>query len=271
MPHPRPAFTLIELLVVISIIALLIGILLPILGTARGRARAVRELAAGRQVQTAHLSLAYENDGRLLPGFDFTGAPVRNHLGNAVGAPDNQRYPWRLAAYFGGNPAGTLLLNGGENLLSAGLIETDLNYRVSIAPAFGYNYQYVGGTTATSGPLANGLAEKNIDTTAEPSRLIAFGSSHRKALEPSTGVAGHMYIFAPTGQAAGPPLAAWTPGYNINAPNSANHGFVHARHEGTAVMTYLDGHADRQTPEGLRDMRRWSSQAQAAKDPNFSP
>jgi len=61
--RPLHGFTLIELLVVISIIALLIGILLPVLGTARSAARTVACLSNEKQWGLAVTIFAEENKG----------------------------------------------------------------------------------------------------------------------------------------------------------------------------------------------------------------
>lgn len=68
MRRRRHAFTLIELLVVISIIALLIGILLPVLGKAREHGRQVKCLANARGIFQAGASYAADHKGFLPHG-----------------------------------------------------------------------------------------------------------------------------------------------------------------------------------------------------------
>jgi len=65
MKRSSAAFTLIELLVVISIIALLIGILLPALGAARSTARDMACLSNQRQIGIGLYAYAQEHKGTL--------------------------------------------------------------------------------------------------------------------------------------------------------------------------------------------------------------
>jgi len=64
-PRQVCGFTLIELLVVISIIALLVGILLPALGAARATARGAVCLSNMRQISTMYFMYANDNEDRL--------------------------------------------------------------------------------------------------------------------------------------------------------------------------------------------------------------
>jgi prepilin-type N-terminal cleavage/methylation domain-containing protein len=65
MSAEKRAFTLIELLVVISIIALLVGILLPALGAARAVAIRTKCLSNVKQIQIGTIAYAVDNDGKM--------------------------------------------------------------------------------------------------------------------------------------------------------------------------------------------------------------
>ena len=83
-PHHR-AFTLIELLVVISIIALLIGILLPVLGKARKASYAARCQSTLHQIGVAMFAYATDHDDFFPDAITTGGAEFRIEPGTAIG------------------------------------------------------------------------------------------------------------------------------------------------------------------------------------------
>jgi prepilin-type N-terminal cleavage/methylation domain-containing protein len=69
MKLKHTGFTLIELLVVISIIALLVGILLPALGAARRSAQRVQCMSNQRQILLGNASYMTDNKGFMIPPY----------------------------------------------------------------------------------------------------------------------------------------------------------------------------------------------------------
>ena len=97
MSRKTSAFTLIELLVVISIIALLIGILLPALGAARDAGRDLKCLANERQMGIGLHAYAAEEKQFLPPTFD--NISDRDGDGNA----DGTDWAVLMSSYLAGN------------------------------------------------------------------------------------------------------------------------------------------------------------------------
>jgi len=101
----RRAFTLIELLVVIAIVAVMIGILLPALASARRAARTVACLANVRTLETAHVLYAQASK-------EFFVDAGLAHGGVTSLASVRQAWPFTLREYAGG---GMVLRSPGDD------------------------------------------------------------------------------------------------------------------------------------------------------------
>lgn len=267
--HSPPGFTLIETLVAVGIIVTLaiIGA-----GACHGvlkKRNQVLEIAAGKNLISAYLSHAADNDGQYLPGMDFSVAKVAYppekrditvmHAAN--------RYPFRLAPYFDYRLLGTILLPGNrrqiDKIATPGTPMHD--YVVSAFPSFGINYYFVGG--CLSGPASAPTLLYPNECTSRVAQgrgnQLVFASGG--TTDGSTRVEGFNILTPPRLYAETWSNAAWK-----KNSDPGLYGNVDARHEGRAICVFLDGSVKLLTIDELRDMQLWNRNAADQREPDYT-
>ncbi len=256
------AFTLIELLVVIAIIALLSSLLLPALAKGKRRAKQVNEINAAKQLMLAWQLHADDNEDEVLPGYSSS-TEAKDDLGNTLGSPIRDRYPWRLAPALA-NEFRTIYVNESRRFLdeAEAMSHADFVYRASLYPSLGYNTVFLGGDEQKFNPAVAATSFGNdwlVTRTAQirnPSGLIAFASARSRP--GGRDEAGYYAVHPPylvTRQ--------WDAAFSPARPPE-KFGYVHPRWNARAVTAMTDGHAESLNQIELQDMRRWGNAADRA-------
>jgi type II secretory pathway pseudopilin PulG len=269
MPTTRRAFTLLE-----TLAATVIIIVLAVLGAsayqgATAKGRMIREVRAAKNLITAYHAHAADNDGRFLPGMDFTVSKTwyEPYSRNITMMHASNRYPFRLAPYFDWTLNGTILVNDLAKQVGKMAREgTPMHdYVVSAFPAFGINYYFVGGcvTGTPASPSLTYPSECVTRSSLADRSILAFASGG--TTDGTIRIEGYNILTPPRLFSDNWSSTAWKKGADPGL-----YGNVDARHSGKAVCAFLDSSIKLLGIDELRDMRLWNRNAAENNAPGYT-
>jgi len=250
------AFTLVELIVTFTIVAILASLTMVVLARVQDSGKLARDVHAGRQLVAAYLAAAADQNGQLLAAhYEGRADGISDvHLpdGKTVSGAALHRYPYRLARYLNYKLEGTILVNDNVTQIRENFKGSLYDYGVSLCPAFGINYYFVGGYYVDGEIQGAAECVTHLGQAEKPSSLLVFATAftevNNQRIEGRFGVE--------------PPY------YRAKLWDSNLH--VDARHSDKAVCAFLDGSVRNYTIEELRDMRLWSKNAAAENNPRYT-
>lgn len=269
-PRYRNAFTLIELLVVVAVVALLIGILVPVLGSARRSAWRVQSLSQMRQLEMGWAVYATDADGVCVPGQPGRHADESQNLyevGNGL------HYRPRWFALLGAKSGMFAYKN--PSIHRADEHSKPVDNPALLCPVvpdwvstrnfpYGYNYQFLGNTRFLGDSDGAGYVNYPVRITKirHTSQTVMFASSMGTAAGKPAGLrtanradgsrdpqlramGGHGYALDP------PRLDSTSDFADTQNPGAEHRSAPDPRYGGRANVAFCDGHADSLTLQQL--------------------
>jgi len=251
----KAGFTLVELLVVISIITLLMGILMPVLGRAREAARSTICMGNVRRISMAGYIYSIEGDGDF-PPYRMRRVKPTDPDGyvNEYGRK-NPRWQWFFDHGIGPviNPSPHV-----ESINKKGYFDDDDTLIITndyfMCPSFkhgridqrdirngsyGYNYQYLGNPRLTEDGIHFQNFPVYLTKIRRPSETVIIADSRGGGIPHGK----HSYTLDPPKIARSKRASQF--GYTDIGPVIAQqHSPAEARHSGKANVSFVDGHAE---------------------------